>query len=66
VLGKIGKQTDVIAHPDVTDAKFSGKDEDKRKNIALPFQLKELEKLGAKFRLSKNPVKITADIIDDR
>jgi len=43
VLGKIGKQTDVIAHPDVTDAKFSGKDEDKRKNIALPFQLKELE-----------------------
>ena len=63
VLGKIGKKTEVIAHPDVVDAKFSGKDEDKRKNIALPFQLQELEKLGAKFRLSKKPVKITADIM---
>jgi 7,8-dihydropterin-6-yl-methyl-4-(beta-D-ribofuranosyl)aminobenzene 5'-phosphate synthase len=63
VLGQIGKKIEVIGHPDIVDAKYSGKQEDRRKNVALPFQLHELEKLGAKFKLSKNPVKITADVM---
>ena len=63
VLGKIGKTTTVIAHPDVLDAKYSGKQADQRKNVGLPFQLQELESLGAKFKLSKKPVKITPDIM---
>ena len=63
VLGLIGKTTIVIAHPDIVDSKYSGKQEDQRKNIGLPFQLQELENLGAKFKLSKKPVKITPDIM---
>ena len=63
VLGQIGKKIEIVAHPDVVDAKYSGKQEDKRKNIGLPFQLQELENLGAKFKLSKKPVKITPDIM---
>jgi 7,8-dihydropterin-6-yl-methyl-4-(beta-D-ribofuranosyl)aminobenzene 5'-phosphate synthase len=63
VLGLIGKKTIVIAHPDVVDSKYSGKQEDKRKKIGLPFQLQELKSLGAKLKLSKKPVKITPDIM---
>ena len=63
VLGQIGKKTIIIAHPDVLTDKYSGKQEDKRKNIGLPFQLQELESLGVKFKLSKKPVKITPDIM---
>ena len=63
VLGQIGKKVEVIAHPDVLLDKYSGKQEDKRKNVGLPFQLQELESLGAKFKLSKKPVKIAPDIM---
>ena len=63
VLGQIGKKVEVIAHPDVLLDRYSGKQEDKRKNVGLPFQLQELERLGAKFKLSKKPVKITPDIM---
>ena len=63
VLGLIGKKIEIVAHPDVVDAKYSGKQEDKRKNIGLPFQMPELESLGAKFNLSKEPVKLTPEIM---
>ena len=29
----------------------------------MPFQVRELEKLGARFKLSKEPVKLSADIM---
>ena len=63
VLKIMGKKVEIVAHPDVVDAKYSGKQEDKRENVAMPFQLQELEKLGAQFKLSKKPVKLSADII---
>jgi 7,8-dihydropterin-6-yl-methyl-4-(beta-D-ribofuranosyl)aminobenzene 5'-phosphate synthase len=63
VMRTIGKKTEIVAHPDVVDAKYAGKDEDLRKNIALPFRMKELEKLGAQFTLSREPVKLTPDIM---
>ncbi len=63
VLAQIGKNVEIIAHPGAMTTKYSGKQEDKRKNIGMPFQLQELENLGAKFKLSKTPVKITADIM---
>jgi 7,8-dihydropterin-6-yl-methyl-4-(beta-D-ribofuranosyl)aminobenzene 5'-phosphate synthase len=63
VLGQIGKDIEVLAHPDVVDAKYSGKQPNKRKNIALPYQLQELEQLGAKFKFSRKPVKLTPDIM---
>ena len=63
VLGLIGKKIEIVAHPDVMSAKYSGKQEDKRKNVALPFSLREMEKLGANFNMSRKPVKLTPDIM---
>ena len=63
VLAQMGKQVEIIAHPDIASAKYAGKQEDKRRNIGLPFQLQELEALGAKFRFSKEPVKISPNIM---
>ncbi len=63
VLAQIGKNVEIIAHPDAMTAKYLGKQEDKRKNIGMPFQLQELESLGAKFKLSKKPIKLAPDII---
>jgi len=63
VLKTIGKKIEIVAHPDVIDAKYSGKQEDSRENIAMPFQLQELEKLGAAFKLSRKPVKLCPDIM---
>jgi 7,8-dihydropterin-6-yl-methyl-4-(beta-D-ribofuranosyl)aminobenzene 5'-phosphate synthase len=63
VLSQIGKSVEVIAHPDVFAAKYGGKQEDKRRDIGIPFQLEELKAFGAKFKLSKEPVRITSDIM---
>jgi len=63
VLGLIGKKIEIIAHPDVVDAKYSGKQEDQRKNVALPFSFQQMEKLGANFKLSRKPVKLTNDVM---
>jgi 7,8-dihydropterin-6-yl-methyl-4-(beta-D-ribofuranosyl)aminobenzene 5'-phosphate synthase len=63
VLAQIGKNVEIIAHPDVFTAKYGGKQEENRKEIGIPFQLQELESLGAKFKLSKKPVKLTPDIM---
>ena len=63
VLTTMGKKVEIVAHPDVVGAKYAGKQEDNRENIAMPYQLKQLEKLGARFNLSKEPVKLSADIM---
>jgi 7,8-dihydropterin-6-yl-methyl-4-(beta-D-ribofuranosyl)aminobenzene 5'-phosphate synthase len=63
VLRKMKKSVEIIAHPDTLTAKFEGKLKYKKKSIGLPFQAAELEALGAKFKLSKKPVKITPDIM---
>jgi 7,8-dihydropterin-6-yl-methyl-4-(beta-D-ribofuranosyl)aminobenzene 5'-phosphate synthase len=63
VLAQIGKKIEVVAHPDIVDAKYAGKPEEKRRNVALPFQLPELEALGAEFKFSRKPVQLTADIM---
>jgi 7,8-dihydropterin-6-yl-methyl-4-(beta-D-ribofuranosyl)aminobenzene 5'-phosphate synthase len=63
VLKTMGKKVEIVAHPDVVEAKYSGKQEDNRENIAMPFQVQELEKLGAHFKLSRTPVKLSADIM---
>jgi 7,8-dihydropterin-6-yl-methyl-4-(beta-D-ribofuranosyl)aminobenzene 5'-phosphate synthase len=63
VLGLIGKKIEIVAHPDVLGAKYAGKPADKRRNVALPFSLREMENLGANFNLSRKPVKLTPDIM---
>jgi 7,8-dihydropterin-6-yl-methyl-4-(beta-D-ribofuranosyl)aminobenzene 5'-phosphate synthase len=63
VLQQIGKKVEIIAHTDVWEAKYAGPREDRRRNIGIPFQLQNLEKLGAGFKLSKESVKITDKIM---
>jgi 7,8-dihydropterin-6-yl-methyl-4-(beta-D-ribofuranosyl)aminobenzene 5'-phosphate synthase len=63
VLKAMGKKVEIVAHPDVVGAKYSGKREENRENIAMPFRVQELEKLGAHFNLSRKPVKLSDNIM---
>ena len=49
----MGKKIEIMAHPDIVDAKYSGKQEDKRKNIALPFQLQRNGETWGKFQVEQ-------------
>ncbi|MHC1573472.1 MAG: MBL fold metallo-hydrolase [Candidatus Syntropharchaeales archaeon] len=46
---------DVYAHPDIFQKKYAVR-EDKRRYIGIPFEQSELEELGARFKLSRNPI----------
>jgi 7,8-dihydropterin-6-yl-methyl-4-(beta-D-ribofuranosyl)aminobenzene 5'-phosphate synthase len=63
VLRRIGKQVEVIAHPDIWQAKYSRRKNEPDRYIGIPFQRSELESLGARFKLHKKPVKITDNIM---
>lgn len=63
VLRRIGKEVEVIAHPDVWQVKYSRRKGEPDRYIGIPFQQRELESLGARFTLTREPVKITDDII---
>jgi 7,8-dihydropterin-6-yl-methyl-4-(beta-D-ribofuranosyl)aminobenzene 5'-phosphate synthase len=63
MLRRIGKKVEVIAHPDVWQAKYSRRKGEPDRHIGIPFQQRELESLGARFKLSKESVRITDDIM---
>jgi 7,8-dihydropterin-6-yl-methyl-4-(beta-D-ribofuranosyl)aminobenzene 5'-phosphate synthase len=63
VLRRIGKEVEIIAHPDIWQAKYSRRKDEPARYIGIPFQQKELESMGARFKLSKESVRITDDII---
>ena len=62
VLEQIGKQIEVIAHPDMWDRKYI-RGEGFERYIGIPFSREELEALGASFTLSPEPVWITNKIV---
>ncbi|MBW2004480.1 MAG: MBL fold metallo-hydrolase [Deltaproteobacteria bacterium] len=63
VLRRTG-ETEVIAHPDIWDAKFTKRPyETKEAYIGIPFVRDELELLGASFNLAKDPVHISDHIM---
>jgi 7,8-dihydropterin-6-yl-methyl-4-(beta-D-ribofuranosyl)aminobenzene 5'-phosphate synthase len=62
VLEKRNKTTDVIAHPLIWDAKFSVTSDNKR-YIGIPFKREQLEVLGARFNLTKEPEWLTENIV---
>jgi 7,8-dihydropterin-6-yl-methyl-4-(beta-D-ribofuranosyl)aminobenzene 5'-phosphate synthase len=62
VLRKMKKEIEIIAHPDVWQAKYDKREGKPERFIGIPFQRQELENLGARFRLSREPVKITDGI----
>jgi 7,8-dihydropterin-6-yl-methyl-4-(beta-D-ribofuranosyl)aminobenzene 5'-phosphate synthase len=62
VLSKIGKEIEIIAHPDIWQKKYALAEGAEPLYIGIPFSRSELESLGAKFNLTGKPVKITPDI----
>ena len=63
ILGKIGKEVEVIAHPGIWAAKYSRSQGQKDRYNGIPFQRQELERLGANFSLATKPVKIADNIM---
>ena len=58
VLSEIGREIEVIAHPDIWQAKYDTSESGESRYIGIPFSRRELESLGAKFRLTAEPVAI--------
>jgi len=62
VLKQIGKQVEVIAHPDIWAKKYA-RGKGFERYIGVPFPKEDLEDLGASFTMSREPVWITDDIV---
>lgn len=62
VLRKIGKEIEIIAHPDMWQAKYATREGEDR-YIGIPFQRQELEGLGARFNLTTESVRLTDNIM---
>jgi 7,8-dihydropterin-6-yl-methyl-4-(beta-D-ribofuranosyl)aminobenzene 5'-phosphate synthase len=56
------KKTEILAHPDIWQLKYSQRKNEPIRYIGVPFHQKELESLGALFVLSKKPTKIDDSI----
>lgn len=64
VMRKMRKnEIEIIAHPDIWDAKYARHQGHTDRYIGIPFQRQELESLGARFNLTTKPVKITDNIM---
>jgi len=62
VLRKMGKEVELVAHPDVWQAKYRHKEGLRDKYNGIPFQRSLLESLGARFVLAEKPVRISEHI----
>jgi 7,8-dihydropterin-6-yl-methyl-4-(beta-D-ribofuranosyl)aminobenzene 5'-phosphate synthase len=60
VLEKIGREIEIVAHPDIWQPKYGGLGE---RYIGIPFSREELEALGARFKLTAEPTAIGPNII---
>jgi len=61
---KIKGKVEVIAHPDVWASKYTRRDGQKEEQyIGIPFSREELESLGARFNLTREPVYISESIM---
>ena len=63
VLRRMVKETEIIAHPDMWQAKYARREGIAERYIGIPFQRQELESLGARFNLTTEPVRITDNIM---
>ncbi|MFC2013285.1 MBL fold metallo-hydrolase [Chloroflexota bacterium] len=63
ILSKMRKEIEIIAHPDIWAAKYARRQEEADRYIGIPFRRQELEWLGASFKLTTKPVKISGSIM---
>ncbi len=61
VLQRINKPIEIIAHPDIWDAKYALRAD--HRYIGIAFNREQLEALGATFYLTKDPVWIKDNIV---
>jgi 7,8-dihydropterin-6-yl-methyl-4-(beta-D-ribofuranosyl)aminobenzene 5'-phosphate synthase len=60
VLLDIGREIEVIAHPDIWAAKFNRPEGEEARYIGIPFHR---QSLGARFNLSREPMRISDNIM---
>jgi len=60
---KLSGPKKIVAHPDIWNAKYSDRRGRPSRNIGIPFSREELEKLGAAFELSREPVYLSSNIV---
>jgi len=63
VLGQIGREIEVIAHPDIWQAKYNARQGEEPRYIGIPSSRRDLESLGANFQLTSEPVAISESIM---
>jgi len=62
VLRRMRKEVEVVAHPDVWQAKYSRGRDGSERFIGIPASRAELESLGARFVLATGPINIAPTI----
>jgi len=62
VLGLMGKEVEVVAHPDIWEAKYKRRGSAKQ-SIGIPFPRERLEELGARFNLAREPVRLGEHVL---
>jgi 7,8-dihydropterin-6-yl-methyl-4-(beta-D-ribofuranosyl)aminobenzene 5'-phosphate synthase len=61
---KIKGKVEIIAHPDVWASKYTRRNEQTEEQyIGIPFSREELESRGARFTLTKEPVRISENVM---
>ncbi|MGQ9546854.1 MAG: MBL fold metallo-hydrolase [Dehalococcoidia bacterium] len=63
VLKMVKGEVEIIAHPDIWGAKYVKRPEQKERYIGVPFLKEMAEALGASFKLTKEPVSISENIV---
>ena len=64
LLSAMRKQVEIIAHPDIWEAKYVQRLKERGYSyIGIPFQKEELESLGASFTLTSEPVWLSDHIV---
>jgi 7,8-dihydropterin-6-yl-methyl-4-(beta-D-ribofuranosyl)aminobenzene 5'-phosphate synthase len=63
VLGKMQKEIEIVAHPDIWTPKYGKRPGYEGIYAGIPFQRLELEKSGARFHETRESVKLTENIL---
>ena len=52
-------EVEVIAHPDMWAVKYARRNQEEERYVGIPFSREEMENLGARFNLVREPVHVT-------
>ncbi len=63
ILTKVKHEVEIIAHPDIWAPKYNRRENKPDRYIGIPFQARVLENLGARFTLSRGPIKIAENVM---